>query len=150
MKLIDITKENYVQVAMLTTNEDMKPTVLERYVTSNAFSMAQSKYSDKWITKAVEQDGSIIGFAMYGPTDLNGETVFQLCRFMIDIRSQGKGYGKEALKLILDEMKQLDGCNAVYLSIEPENERARHIYEQAGFVCLDMEICGELLFKLAF
>lgn len=40
MKLIDITKENYVQVAMLTTNEDLKPTVLERYVTSNAFSMA--------------------------------------------------------------------------------------------------------------
>lgn len=150
MKLIDITKENYVQVAMLTTNEDMKPTVLERYVTSNAFSMAQSKYSDKWITKAVEHDGNIIGFAMYGPTELDGETVFQLCRFMIDIRSQGKGYGKEALKLVLDKMKQLPDCNAVYLSIEPENERARHIYEKAGFVCFDTEICGELLFKLAF
>ena len=150
MKLIDITKENYVQVAMLTTNKDQIPTVLEKYVTSNAFSMAQSKYSDKWITKAVEQDGNIIGFAMYGPTDLDGETVFQLCRFMIDIRSQGKGYGKEALKLVLDEMKQLPGCDAVYLSIEPENERARHIYEKAGFVCLDTEICGELLFKLTF
>ena len=150
MKLIDITKENYVQVAMLTTNEDRIPTVLEKYVTSNAFSMAQSKYSDKWITKAVEHDGNIIGFAMYGPTELDGETVFQLCRFMIDIRSQGKGYGKEALKLVLDEMKQLPDCNAVYLSIEPENERARHIYEKAGFVCLDTEICGELLFKLTF
>lgn len=150
MKLIDITKENYVQVAMLTTNEDLKPTVLERYVTSNAFSMAQSKYSDKWITKAVENDGSIIGFAMYGPTDLDGEMIFQLCRFMIDVRAQGKGYGKAALSLILDEMKRLDGCDAVYLSIEPENERARHIYENAGFVSLDKEICGELLFKLTF
>ena len=150
MKLIDITKGNYVQVAMLTTNEDLKPTVLERYVTSNAFSMAQSKYSDKWITKAVENDGNIIGFAMYGPTDLDGETIFQLCRFMIDIRSQGRGYGKQALSLVLDEMKKLDGCDAVYLSIEPENERARHIYEKAGFVCLDMEISGEQLFKLTF
>ncbi len=150
MKLIDITKENYVQVAMLTTNEDLKPTVLERYVTSNAFSMAQSKYSDKWITKAVENDGNIIGFAMYGPTDLDGEKIFQLCRFMIDVRSQGKGYGKAALSLILDEMKKLDGCDAVYLSIEPENECARHIYENAGFVCLDREISGEQLFKLTF
>lgn len=87
---------------------------------------------------------------MYGPTDLDGETIFQLCRFMIDIRAQGKGYGKVALSLILDEMKKLDGCDAVYLSIEPENVRARHIYEQAGFVCLDREICGELLFKLTF
>ena len=150
MKLIDITKENYVQVAMLTTNDDLKPTVLERYVTSNAFSMAQSKYSEKWITKAVENDGNIIGFAMYGPTELDGKTVFQLCRFMIDVRAQGKGFGKAALKLILDEMKELDGCDEVYLSIEPENKRARHIYEDAGFVCLDREICGELLFKLTF
>lgn len=150
MKLIDITKENYVQVALLTTNEDLIPTVLEKYVTSNAFSMAQTKYSDKWITKAVENDGNIIGFAMYGPTDLDGDTVFQLCRFMIDVRFQGKGYGKQALSLVLDEMKQLDGCKEVYLSIEPENKRARHIYENAGFVCLDREISGELLFKLKF
>ena len=150
MKLIEITKENYVQVALLTTNEDLKPTVLERYVTSNAFSMAQSKYSDKWITKAVEHDGNIIGFVMYGPTDLDGESVFQLCRFMIDVRVQGKGYGKQALHAILDEMKRLDGCTEVYLSVEPDNKRAIHIYESAGFVCLDREISGEMLYKLVF
>lgn len=45
-------------------------------------------------------------------------------------RHQGKGYGKQALQQILDK---LTGRGPVTLGVAPDNDRARHIYEQAGF-----------------
>lgn len=60
--------------------------------------------------------------------------VYELCRFMIDRHYQGYGYGKEALKIILENMKKQYSCNEIYLSTAPDNMIGRHIYEGFGFV----------------
>lgn len=56
-------------------------------------------------------------------------------RFMIDQEYQGKGYGREALRLALEYIKTRPCGDAQYcwLSYEPENEAARKLYRSFGF-----------------
>ena len=54
---------------------------------------------------------------------------------MIDKIYQGKGFGKDAVKLALDFIGTLP-CGAAeycWLSYEPENEVARNLYGSFGF-----------------
>ena len=56
-------------------------------------------------------------------------------RFMIDQEYQGKGYGREAMRLALDYIRTKPCGNAecCWLSYEPENEVARKLYSSFGF-----------------
>ena len=47
---------------------------------------------------------------------------------------QHKGIGKQAISLIIDEMKEKFSCSEIYLFVVPENLRAKHVYEEVGFV----------------
>ena len=60
---------------------------------------------------------------------------YYIWRFMIDKRYQGKGYGREALKLAVDFIRTAPCGKAEYcwLSYEPENEAARKLYLSSGF-----------------
>lgn len=151
IRLEDITKENWEYVIGLTTNDNLIPTISEKYVMSNAYSLLESIYKKKWEAKGIvlcnEDNEKMIGFAMYGPTELDGEIVYELCRFMIDVRFQGKGYGTKALSIILEEMKKTYDCNSVYLSIVPENTNALHLYEKVGFVSTGIVVGNELHYE---
>ena len=132
MWLVDVTKDNWIQVISLTTNENGSHTLVEEFVASNAYSIVQSVYESGWTVKAIENDGTLIGFTMYGFCEEHA--VYELCRFMIGRRYQGKGYGEKALEMILAEMKKQFSCTEIYLSTAPDNARGRHIYEKFGFV----------------
>ncbi|WP_097015094.1 GNAT family N-acetyltransferase [Anaerocolumna aminovalerica] len=132
MMLVDITKDNWEKVIFLTTNTDNSNTICEEFVASNAYSILQSIYEDEWKIKAIEHEGELIGFAMYGFCE--ERNFYELCRFMIDRKHQGKGYGNQALSLIVEEIKNKYNCNEIYLSTDPENIKAKHLYEKFGFV----------------
>lgn len=161
MKLVDITKENWLKVVFLTTNQRVMiqgngtehdvgeiPTLCENFVASNALSIVQSVYENGWIIKAVEEEGTLVGFTMYGYCEENN--YYELCRIMIDRRYQKKGYGTQAIRLVLDEMKRMDGCKEVYLSTDPKNIVGKHIYEKLGFISENRMIEGEELYKYVF
>ena len=61
---------------------------------------------------------------------------YNLWRLMIDESNQRNGYGKEAVKLALEFINSIPCGKAEYcwLSYEPENEAARHLYSSFGFV----------------
>ena len=101
------------------------PSLCEDFVASNALSIVQSVYEDGWIIKAIEHEGELIGFTMFGWNE--EEEFYELCRIMIDCHYQNKGYGTRAIKTILDEMKSRYGCREVYLSTDPENTVGKHI-----------------------
>ena len=124
------------------------PTLCEEYVASNALSMVQAQFEQGWITKAIENEGKIIGFAMYGFCEKHH--FFELCRVMIDRKYQDQGFGTQAVKLILDEMKLLEGCKEVYLSTDSGNFIGKHIYEKIGFRAENRKIDGEELYKFVF
>ena len=159
MQLVDITSENWEDVIFLTTNESITvksgeesfeakgmPSLCENHVASNALSIVQSVYEDGWIVKAIEHEGELIGFTMFGWCQEEG--FYELCRFMIDIRYQNRGYGTQALRMILDEMKSRFGCKEVYLSTGPGNVRAKHVYEKVGFRSEHRMLEDEELYKI--
>ena len=159
MQLVDITSENWEDVIFLTTNESVTvksgeesfeakgmPSLCENHVASNALSIVQSVYEDGWIVKAIEHEGELIGFTMFGWCEEEG--FYELCRFMIDIRYQNRGYGTQALRMILDEMKSRFGCKEIYLSTGPNNVRAKHVYEKVGFRSEHRMLEDEELYKI--
>ena len=161
MKLVDITKENWIKVIFLTTNKQVTiqgnrdpydagnmPTLCEDFVASNALSIVQSVYEKGWITKAIEHDGELLGFTMYGYRE--EKDFYELCRIMIDREHQGKGYGTQAIKLVLEEMRAIDGCKEVYLSTDPENVVGKHVYEKIGFTSENKMLDDEELYKFVF
>lgn len=129
--LEDITEENWMEVSLLTTEEDGIPKVCEKYVSSNALSIVQALYEDTWEVKAVYCGKRPVGFVMYG---LNPKyDVYEICRIMIDYRHQGKGFGTIALELAMEELAELDDCDYIYLSLNPSNEKSKSIYKKFGF-----------------
>jgi len=61
---------------------------------------------------------------------------YSICRIMIDKRYQGRGYGKETIKLALDFIKTWPCGKSEYceISYEPENTVAKTLYASFGFV----------------
>lgn len=119
-----ITNDNVVPVIELMFKPEQKG-----FVSTNAKSLAQAYVNPHWTPLAIEADGVPVGFAMYGD-DEDGRA--WLIRYMIDGAQQGKGYGKAALRLVLDRMRA-GGAETVYLSCDRRNETALRLYEAFGF-----------------
>ena len=91
----------------------------------------------------IYDDNTPVGFCMIGfGTDDDWDDApeiakdnYNLWRFMIDERYQGKGCGRAAMKLIMDYIGSEPCGPAEYcwLSYEPENERAKALYASFGF-----------------
>ena len=71
-----------------------------------------------------------------------------IMRLMVDEQFQGKGYGREIMKQVLDELRTKSDIRNVGISYEPHNEVARKLYASLGFVepgeMLDDEILAVL------
>ncbi len=89
-------------------------------------------------------DGSLpVGFCMIGyGTDDSWEDApavakdsYNLWRLMIDRRYQGRGYGKAAMKLVLDFIaaRPCGPAELCWLSYEPGNAAAKALYAGFGF-----------------
>lgn len=144
--LKDINEENLLECALLATNKEGKNYVFEEFVASNAFSIAQSKIQESWTVKAIYNEDLMIGFTMYGYC--NEYDFYEICRFMIDHKYQGKGFGRISLIKIIEEMKKNEDCKDIYISFDPNNNIARSLYESLGFKDTGKTLEEELLFKL--
>lgn len=92
----------------------------------------------------IYKDDVPVGFLMIGfGTDSSWDDApaiaqnnYDLRRLMIDIKYQGRGYGKEALNLALEFIHTFPCGKAEYcwLSYEPENKVARDLYRSFGFI----------------
>ena len=146
--MIHLEKVNYDNawaICKLRPNKTQK-----HYVAPNVASLAEAyafQQSDgKVLTYGIYNDKKLVGFVMIGydlPLD-DDETEekywfvrgsYIIWRFMIDKRYQGRGYGKEAFRQVLDLIRTEPFGKAEYawLSYEPENEVAKKMYASFGF-----------------
>lgn len=65
--------------------------------------------------------------------DLPEMECYDLSQLFIDKHYQGKGYGKKATQMILDEMRADGKYNKVVLCYVKGNESAKKLYESFGF-----------------
>jgi diamine N-acetyltransferase len=131
VELKDVTPENFWDCIFLKSSDYDGHHLFEEHVTSNAFSLAQSKIEPEWEPKCIYYDNEIVGFAMYGFSNLL--KVYFVIRLMIDFKHQGKGLGKLAMLKIVEDMRKYD-CKDIYTSIVPHNSKAKKLYEDIGFV----------------
>jgi len=124
--LRQLTPENWKQCVKLSVRDDQK-----NFVATNVFSIAQARIFPECVPLAIYAGETMVGFIMHALSREDGR--FWLVRYMIDQNFQGKGYGRAALKVIIEEMRRLPGCEKIYLSYEPENSVAEQLYESLGF-----------------
>ena len=82
-----------------------------------------------------------VGLVYYA--DLPELNVYNLCQFFIDIRYQGKGYGKAALLLVIDKMREEGRYKRVSVTYHEGNDVALRLYESVGFVHTGAEFEGD-------
>lgn len=121
-----VTYETLKEVCMLSVKDDQVS-----FIESNAYSIAESKFNDEWNTIGIYIDDILVGFAMYGY--ISSEKRVWLDRFMIDGRFQGKGYGRNVIKELINKIFNDFKCDEIYLSIFDDNLNALKLYNSLGF-----------------
>jgi len=82
-----------------------------------------------------------VGLVYYA--DLPELNVYNLCQFFIDKRYQGRGYGKAALLLVLERMREEGRYKRVSVTYHEGNDVALRLYESVGFVHTGAEFEGD-------
>ena len=93
----------------------------------------ESKSSDNEVSFAIEIDGNYVGHC--GLHDF--DQVNQTCELSVEIGDSacwGKGYGREAVQLLLGYAFNHRHVNRVWLKTHSENERAMRCYLACSFV----------------
>lgn len=148
LTLSPVTSENWRLACFLSTDPEHKAPLDEEWITSNAFSMLQAIYDPNWTCRLISDGDLPVGFVFFGMWEEKQAPLF--CRFMIDIDHQSKGFGTQAIPLILEEMYALYGQCDIYLTLERENTRAVHLYEKFGFRPTGEVDCGEEIYLLPY
>jgi diamine N-acetyltransferase len=113
------------------------------FVASNVQSLADAYvWREAAEPYAVYSDDEMVGFALLFPFagDVDDDSIPEpgtergmiLVRLMIDARFQGRGYGRDALETIVENVRDR-GLTSVRLSVLPENEQALEFYRRNGF-----------------
>ena len=128
LHLKTITKDNWIKAISLKVREDQV-----KFVASNAVSLAQLNFLENFQAKGIYYGEEMVGFTLYGIDEDDHE--YWIYRMMIDEKHQGKGYGKEAVQLVIEDIqtKKEPQHHTITLSYEPHNEHAKRIYEKMGF-----------------
>ena len=130
--LQEITPDNFDQCLALSVDDSQK-----EFVASNVKSLAQAWLFPKAAKPfAIYNSEEMVGFLMLD-LDCDYDGTGKKCglwRFMVDKAHQNKGYGKAALKLALQYVK--DNCTPERFSTSyvPGNDHAAGLYRSLGFV----------------
>ena len=109
------------------------------YVADPVVILAKAYIFRKFRTRAFwiyHEDGAV-GMGLY--FDRPEKECYDLSQFLIDKHFQGRGYGKEALSLVLSELRQDGKYTKVMLSYVEGNKTARKLFEQFGFAEVSRE-----------
>src|SRR5215472_10755093 len=99
VSLREVTSENRLQVLRLRVAPHQ-----ESFVSPNAYSIAEAYFEREvaWF-RAIYADEIPVGFLML--EDDIGSQEYTLWRFMIAVEHQGKGYGRQAITLLIEHVR---------------------------------------------
>lgn len=132
IRLEEVNEENWrlpLKVAENQTAYVPVPTVIlaRAYAYRRSRSMAYVIYSDE----------APVGMVMYH--DCAAMDAYILSELFIDARYQGRGYGKAAVRCVLDMMRRDGRYRKVCLCYIEGNTAARALYQSFGFVETDRD-----------
>jgi len=125
VSLREITAETVRTICKLSVHPSQT-----RCVAPNSVSIAQAYFEPKAWFRAIYADETPVGFVMlYGDAD-NKE--YFLWRLMIASDQQGKGYGKQAVNLLIDHVRTRPGAEHLGVSCVPD-DGPLEFYRKLGF-----------------
>ena len=143
--LRDVTAENWRACIRLSLHDHQVG-----YVASNVGTIAESKFNLHFHMRAIYADDSLVGMLAFchedDPEDLE---LFWIFRLMIDRHHQGNGYGIDAMRLAIEQIRKL-GATRVRTMHKPENSAAAAIYAKLGFRPAGELDDGDCLLELDF
>lgn len=150
ISLCEVTRENWWVALRLAVHPEQQRFVAD-YAPIAAIALAKAYIQPgglTWTPYAFYIAGEMIGFTTLAYEPGSSEN-YWLCHFFIDHRYQGQGYGKQALRLFLQFFREWHPqCEALQLTVHPENEHARHLYESAGFQPTGAELDHEPVYRI--
>jgi len=129
-----VTAENWRTLIQLKVREDQS-----HFVASNLLSIAESQFGfddeGHWNSYpfGIYAGEDPVGFLMYASNLAHSKIQIFIMRLMVDEKFQGNGYGREAMKLTLDEIRKDSRVRKVAISYSPQNVDARQLYASLGF-----------------
>jgi diamine N-acetyltransferase len=151
LSLQEVTRENWRAALGLAVFPEQQRFVAE-YVPVAAIALAKAYIRPAgltWIPYAFYADEEMIGFTelAYEPGSLDNYWIFH---FFIDYHYQGRGFGKRAIHLFLHFIRDHHPqCQALQLTVHPENDRAWRLYTGAGFRPTGAIFSGEPVYRLS-
>ena len=130
LKLTEINEDNWLAFRSLSVVDD------QRGFLDSAVGILARGYAYRACRARVlgiAEDGAAVGLALV--RDLDEEPAcYDLQQFMIDRRFQGRGYGTEALRLILSGLERERKYGCVEVCVRRDDAAALRLYEKLGFV----------------
>ena len=143
VSLREIDKSSVVAILRLKVSEAQNA-----FVAPNAVSLAQALFQqDEAWYRGIYAGDEPVGFAMFSLEE--SESFAYLWRYMIAHDQQGKGYGRRALELLLEEMRGR-GFEGVLLSFVDKPGSPEAFYEKLGFARNGRISDGETEMELRF
>ncbi len=101
-----------------------------------------------WWPYVVQDLGQCVGvLALVDERERNGQVA--LFHLLIDASRQRCGYGRAALRLVVQLARSLDGCQRLHLTVHPDNQAALSLYLSEGFTRDGFDDDGELHLSIA-
>ena len=144
VNLKPISKDNFDDVIALEVDED------QDFVADNVYSIAESKVDPSMIPLAIYTDQNLVGFLMYGINPDPDDNNYWIIRLMVDKKFQKNGYGKKAVELLIDRIKEDKNHSKIMVSTDPENVVAINLYKKLGFKTTGNIIDEEEVFELNY
>ena len=130
LRMTGVSEENRAAAAALEVRDDQRS-----YLDSAAGILARGEIYRALRARVLvfEDDGGPVGIALV--KDFESEPFgYDLQQFMIDRRHQGKGYGSEALEMILGDLRREGRYDRVEVCVKKKNAPAVRFFEKHGFI----------------
>jgi diamine N-acetyltransferase len=143
-----VTAETLDTILGLKVREDQT-----QFIATNAKSIAQAHFHQEAWFRAIYADEVPVGFVMLydeGLRDHSPENpTYFLWRFMIDKRFQGSGFGRQAMGLLINQVRSRPQAQELLLSYRQGVGSPEGFYRSLGFVHTGEEHEGEIEMRLS-
>ncbi|WUR15498.1 GNAT family N-acetyltransferase [[Empedobacter] haloabium] len=124
------------------------PPKQDRWLANNAESIAQAHYYTDWRMHAIYCDGTPAGFLLYDSMAHDEPGHYGIYRFMVAHERQGRGVGRRALRLLLDDLRARPDARRITICYKPDNLAARRLYRSCGFAEIGIDADGEMIAEI--
>lgn len=131
IQLEELNVDNWLTVCDLSVTEEQK----EVFPIPNVYWIGISRYEENTTLFAIKDEEEYVGLVGCG-YDEDGISGY-INPLMIDRKFQGRGYSKEALRLIIDYLSKQLKVTVIHLGHRKNNKAASALYESLGFVIVD-------------